>query len=210
MAWDDHEFVNNFAGEGTDRKIPFRNASSAWDLYNGQANPDPIHSDTQYYDFRYGDNAFFVMDTRRYRSKHPLAKKSRIAGAHLPGLEDEDEVVDESLPPKPLTMLGDQQLTALYSWLGKVNQTSTFKFIVSSVPFTSLWRGVDGHLESWAGYTEERDAILDVLEYVPNVVIISGDRHEFAVVEFRGKVLEVSGQYLFHSVSFGSNRLMIN
>lgn len=56
-------------------------------------------NDQYYYDFRYGDVAFFVMDTRRYRS----------------------DVFDEDLSSR--TMLGDQQLTALYNWLGKVRQS---------------------------------------------------------------------------------------
>jgi len=95
-------------------------------------------------------------------------------------------------------MLGDKQLTALYSWLGKVNSTTTFKFIVSSVPFTTLWKGGDGTLDSWGAYPEERNALLDVLEYVPNVIVISGDRHEFAIIEMRGRVLEFSSASLSH------------
>jgi alkaline phosphatase D len=87
-------------------------------------------------------------------------------------------------------MLGDKQLTALYSWLGNVNSTTTFKFIVSSVPLSTLWKGA---MEGWAAYPEERSALLDVLEYVPNVIVISGDRHKFAVVEMRGKILEITG-----------------
>ena len=71
------------------------NASHAYRLYNGQANYDAIYNDTHYYDFRYGDVAFFVMDTRRYRS------------------EPDGE-------PSERTMLGERQLSALHDWLGKV------------------------------------------------------------------------------------------
>jgi alkaline phosphatase D len=31
----------------------------------------------------------------------------------------------------------------------------------------------------------ERDAIMDVLEHVPNVIVLSGDRHEFAAASIR-------------------------
>lgn len=86
----------------------------------------------------------------------------------------------EETPP---TMLGEQQLTALYNWLSKVNSTSTFKFIVTSVPFTSLWIG-DAQVDTWAGYAKEKEEVLEVLQTVPNVIFISGDRHEFAAVEF--------------------------
>jgi alkaline phosphatase D len=171
--YDDHEFVNNFAGEGDESKPPFANASTAFSTYYGNANPDPHQSDVSFYDFRYGDNAFFVLDTRRYRS--------------VPNVDSES--------PIPPTMLGEKQLFALHSWLGKVNATATFKFIVSSVPFTSLWHGFDGQLDSWAAYKFERDSLLDVLQFVPNVVLLSGDRHEFAFIEHRGKIPEISGEH---------------
>jgi alkaline phosphatase D len=170
--YDDHEIVNNFAGENDETKAPFANASSAFNTYYGNANPDPHYSDVNFYDFRYGDNAFFVLDTRRYRSR-PNANA------------DSTEIP---------TMLGEKQLHAFHSWLGKVNTTTTFKFVISTVPFTSLWQGYDGQKDSWAGYRFERDALLDVLQYVPNVVILSGDRHEFAFIEHRGKVPEISGR----------------
>ena len=39
-------------------------------------------------------------------------------------------------------------------------------------------------MDSWAAYTAEKAFILDALATVPNVIILSGDRHEFALVEF--------------------------
>lgn len=101
-------------------------------------------------------------------------------------------------------MLGETQLSALYEWLGKVcvksyhvippnnhiydtyhqvNQTATFKFIITSVPFTSLWAH-DAQTDSWAGYAYERASLLSALHTVPNVYLLSGDRHEFAAIEF--------------------------
>jgi len=64
-----------------------------------------------------------------------------------------------------------------------VNETSPFKFIISSVPFTSLWTH-DAQIDSWAGYAVEKAALLNALHTIPNVIIISGDRHEFAALEF--------------------------
>jgi alkaline phosphatase D len=177
--YDDHEIINNFSGENNDTKVPFLNASSAFKTYYGDANPEPNESDVNYYDFRYGDNAFFVLDTRRYRS----APSSDPEVAELPN------------------MLGQKQLHALHSWFGKVNSTTTFKFIISSVPFTSLWHGYDGQKETWAAYKIERDSLLDVMQYIPNIVLLSGDRHEFAFIEHRGKIPEISGK-LFASLSF--------
>ena len=64
--------------------------------YHSQANYDPVHKGQFYYDFKHGDVAFFVLDTRKYRDD----SKSRV--------EDKG------------TMLGDKQLRALHSWLGRV------------------------------------------------------------------------------------------
>jgi alkaline phosphatase D len=192
-AWGDRDIINHFAGEDLDNKGPFVNASSAYLTFLGNANPDPVGSDVHYYNFRYGDNAFFVLDTRRHRTE-PKAKVD-VGGIHIEQQNSTTATTggDDLYTPKQHTMLGDKQLTALYSWLGKVNSTTTFKFIVSSVPFTTLWKGLGGTMDGWAAYPEERSALLDVLEYVPNVIIISGDRHQFAAIQLRGKILEISG-----------------
>ena len=195
-TWGDHDIIDPSSGEDLNHNGPFVNASSAYSTFLGNANPDPVGSDVHYYNFRYGDNAFFVLDTQRHRT----GSKAKIDVS--PGeeiyIEQQNSTTattggDDSYTPKPRTMLGDKQLTALYSWLGKVNSTTTFKFIVSGVPFTTLWKGLGDSMDSWAAYPEERSALLDVLEYVPNVIVISGDRHEFAVIQLRGKILEVSG-----------------
>ncbi|CCM06092.1 uncharacterized protein FIBRA_08339 [Fibroporia radiculosa] len=170
--YDDHEIINNFAGYGNDSAPPFPSANDAYTLYNAQSNHDSAGESQNYYEFQYGDAAFFVMDTRRYRSVI--------------------EVTDEA----SRTMLGDKQLGALYDWLGRVNNTATFKFLVSSVPFTSLWTH-EGQIDTWAAFVYEKSALLSALHSVPNVIVISGDRHEFGAIEFTGEdpsfsVLEVS------------------
>jgi len=65
----------------------------------------------------------------------------------------------------------------------QVNQTATFKFIITSVPFTSLWTH-DAQIDSWAAYASEKASLLSALHTVPNVYLLSGDRHEFAAIEF--------------------------
>jgi alkaline phosphatase D len=129
----------------------------------------------------------------------------------------------EKVEPSRRTMLGERQLTTFYKWLSKVsvgcslhsflsddlsqvNSTMTFKFIVTSVPFTSLW--THDSVDSWAAYEEEKAAILDALFTVPNVIILSGDRHEFAAIEFSGqnasshRVLEISTSPMSMQVVF--------
>ncbi len=78
----------------------------------------------------------------------------------------------------------------------QVNNTAIFKFIVTSVPFTSLWT-YEGPLETWAGFPVEKASLLSALHTVPNVILLSGDRHEFAAIEFEAgdwghNVLEIS------------------
>ncbi|WFD33793.1 alkaline phosphatase [Malassezia cuniculi] len=175
--FDDHEVVNNWSGAGDGFKtLPdsppaaFKPGIKAWSEYIGSANTPSSKGEQHYFSFQYGDSAFFVVDARTHRT-HP----------HIQGPER--------------TMLGEKQRGELLDWLARVNHTATFKFIVTPVPFTSVWGGpldLDGHLDGWPAYADDRKAVLDVLQYVPNVIIISGDRHEFAAVSMRDSVLEFS------------------
>ncbi|KZV91612.1 Metallo-dependent phosphatase [Exidia glandulosa HHB12029] len=170
--YDDHEFKDNYAGGGADHFVePYTNASGAYGAYLGDVNYDNYKGEN-YYDFRHGDVAFFVMDTRRYRTdlSIPVAEDAQV---------------------QP-TMLGDKQLAALYNWLGRVNSTASWKFVVSSVPLSNLW-GADAKRDAWGAFPAERDALIEVLAHVPNVVVLSGDRHQFAAVDFLGgSFLEIS------------------
>ncbi|KAF9451229.1 hypothetical protein P691DRAFT_797104 [Macrolepiota fuliginosa MF-IS2] len=157
--------INNYMGEANDSKPPYPNAVDAFKLYNANVNYDPLHEGQFYYEFSRGDVAFFVMDTRRYRS----------------GVEEPDF--------SSRSMLGDLQLSALLGWLSKVNNTAAFKFVVSSVPFTTLWSH-DAQVDSWAGFPKERQLLLDAFHSVPNVIVLSGDRHEFASIVFNGESAE--------------------
>jgi len=172
FTYDDHEFVNNYAGSSRDLG-PYLNGSRAFFEYNARTNFDSPDEDQFYYEFSYGaDAAFFVLDTRRHRSTLEVESGDR-------------------------SMLGTTQLTTFLSWLSRVNSTSTFKFVVTSVPFTSLWTH-DAAVDSWAAYAAEKSSVFDAIATVPNVMILSGDRHEFALVEFNHfnpnghRVLEIS------------------
>jgi alkaline phosphatase D len=96
------QIINNYVGQSNDTP-PFANADDAFRIYNANGNYDSRVPGQHYYDFRYGDVAFFVMDTRRHRS-NPLT----------------DEAATR-------TMLGETQLSALYEWLGKVCSIYTFR-----------------------------------------------------------------------------------
>jgi len=142
------------------------------------------------------------MDTRRYRSPPPPKKPlpfplsgltpliDAVAGGKNPFAAYFNEPaiapnpIDEAVDESARTMLGDTQLAALHSWIAEANRTATWKFVVSSVPLTAMWAGYDGHVDLWAGYMKERETVLNLLSSVPNVIVLSGDRHEFAAVEF--------------------------
>ncbi|KAJ1033965.1 hypothetical protein NDA16_000173 [Ustilago loliicola] len=172
--YDDHEVVNNWSGrdENDEEIAAYPSANTAWKEYIGDVNPEPLEQGENYYTFQYGESAaFFVMDTRRHRTHHTAD-------------DDEDK-----------TMLGYRQKDDLYKWLAAVNETVAFKFVVSSVPFNTLWGGeldVDGQKDSWAAYNTERLEIAEVLRYVPNVIVLSGDRHEFAAVSVHDTITEFS------------------
>ncbi|CBQ68470.1 conserved hypothetical protein [Sporisorium reilianum SRZ2] len=172
--YDDHEVLNNWSGrdENDDEIAAYPSANTAWREYIGHVNPEPLEPGENYYTFSYGESAaFFVLDTRRHRTHHTAD-------------DDEDK-----------TMLGYRQKQDLYRWLAAVNETVAFKFVVSSVPFNTLWGGeldVDGQKDSWAAYNTERLEIAQVLRYVPNVMVLSGDRHEFAAVSVLDTITEFS------------------
>lgn len=130
--YDDHEIFNDYSSNDSDPR--FAPANSAYHNYLGDANYQPSVPGANYFNFTYGDSAFFVWDTRRYRSENA-------------------DVDDESK-----TMLGEKQKEVFFDWLAKVrsppfcsaqpeheltegeqvNQTVTFKFVVSSTPLLSL------------------------------------------------------------------------
>ncbi|KAJ6478852.1 hypothetical protein C8R47DRAFT_1219398 [Mycena vitilis] len=72
-TYDDHEITNNYAGNRNDSQPPFPSASDTYKIYNADANYNSV-ADQHYYNFRYGDTAFFVLDTHRYRT--PATKEA--------------------------------------------------------------------------------------------------------------------------------------
>jgi len=95
FTYDDHEFVNNYAGSSRDSG-PYLNGSRAFLEYNARTNFDSPDEDQFYYEFSYGvDAAFFVLDTRRHRSTTGVEGQNR-------------------------SMLGATQLGTFFGWLSKV------------------------------------------------------------------------------------------
>jgi hypothetical protein len=77
--------------------------------------------------------------------------------------------------PETKTMLGLEQKQWLLRELAA--SSATFKFIVSSVPFS------DPRDDKWGEYPEERDEILTTIQakHIPGVIFLAGDVHHAAV-----------------------------
>ncbi|KAJ2706998.1 hypothetical protein FB645_001139 [Coemansia sp. IMI 203386] len=166
-VYDDHEIKNNWHNQND---APMGNAMVAYNEYNGAPNPPAELPGRSFYNFTHGNIAFYAWDTRRYRTRW----------------EDGSEKSSEA------TMLGDEQKTDFIRWLAKVNHTAAVKFVISSVPVTTAWSNFDSGQDTWRGYPTERNEILELTKYVPNLFFLSGDRHEMAAVELPSGNIEFS------------------
>ena len=161
---DDHEIANDWDKRTDD---PYPAAIDPWDIYHGSVNPPPALPNASYFQFTQGPASFYMMDTRRYRDpEFPAA-------AHSPNK----------------SMLGQTQLTSLLKFLERDEPAGVkWKFVISSIPFTRNWRL--NAADTWANYLHERRTILEAMWDVGTrgdgigVVILSGDRHEFAATAF--------------------------
>ena len=161
---DDHEIANDW-DQGL--SPPYPSAIDPWNIYHSSINPPPAHDNATYSSFTQGPASFFMLDTRRHRTP----------SSSLPA----------SSPDK--TMLGPTQLTHLLAFLRRrENPGVHWKIIVSSIPFTKNWRL--NALDTWAGYLHERRILLEAMWDLTSsgdgagVIILSGDRHEFAATKF--------------------------
>ncbi|KAI9189120.1 hypothetical protein H9P43_000548 [Blastocladiella emersonii ATCC 22665] len=168
FVYDDHEILNNWdRGEST---APFPAASQAYAEYVGRANPvSAAGADRAYYNFTTAPVCYFVVDLRRYRT--PPAQPDSV-------------------------LLGAEQTAALHAWLEDSVDPARgcqWRVLASSVPMTTNWH-IDA--DTWVGYRAERDALLNWIHdrAIPNVVVVSGDRHTVGVQKLRphAEVVEFS------------------
>jgi len=159
---DDHEIQNDWNGNMTGLAVP---AYDAFTHYHASVNPPAHRPGHTYFSFTQGPADFFLVDTRRYRSPES------------PNPNDDSK-----------TMLGETQLTDLIAWISKRPPRGVhWKIIVTGVPFTKNWQF--GSEDTWGGYLVERRKILEAswelsTTHGVGVVILSGDRHEFAATSF--------------------------
>ncbi|KAI9647189.1 hypothetical protein NHQ30_003572 [Ciborinia camelliae] len=152
----------------------YKAAADPWQHYQMAVNPprarqsetyNGLRDNATYFEFTHGPASFFLMDTRTYR----------------------DSSSDLPANSTGKSMLGAQQLADFLDFLKKPEPKGVkWKIVTSSVPFTKNWRV--NSMDTWAGYLNERQVILEAMWDVGlgghGVVIISGDRHEFAATAF--------------------------
>ncbi|KAI4143371.1 MAG: hypothetical protein LQ340_007031, partial [Diploschistes diacapsis] len=166
---DDHEIANDWDKGASP---PYPAALEPWKIYHHSLNPPPPPNhppNTTSSTFTHGPASFFLLDTRSFRS--PITSLN-------------------STDPRK-SMLGPRQLQAVLSWLQRPEPHGVaWKILVSSVPFTRNWRV--NSLDGWAGYLAERQVLLEAMwdaNSQPHggglgMVVLSGDRHEFAATSF--------------------------
>jgi alkaline phosphatase D len=173
LSWihvlDDHEILNDWSSNNTG---VYAEAVDPWHHYHTSANP-PLsrqagstgaRKGATWFEFTQGPASFFMMDTRSYRSSNQLPARK----------------VEK-------TMLGQEQLEDLLAYLARPEPKGVkWKILASSVPFTKNWRV--NTKDTWGGFLHERNALLHAMWNVGKtgvgVVILSGDRHEFAATKF--------------------------
>lgn len=174
LSWihvlDDHEISNDWDASNTG---VYQAAVEPWTTYQAEVNPPKairagtsnIHrKNATWYTFAQGPASFFLMDTRSYRSKNKTP------------FEEEDK-----------TMLGAEQLEDFLAWLSRPEPRGIkWKIVASSVPFTKNWPV--NVQDTWGGFLVERRRILEAMwdagSRGTGVLILSGDRHEFAATKF--------------------------
>ncbi|KAG6318063.1 hypothetical protein E4U22_005734 [Claviceps purpurea] len=174
LSWihvlDDHEISNDWSSNSTG---VYNAAVGPWHTYQASVNPPTaIMAGTRsqrrkgatWYEFIQGPASFFLLDTRSYRSSN-----------------------SEPFDTEGKTMLGADQLADFLAWLARPEPKGVkWKFVASSVPFTKNWPV--NVQDTWGGFLVERKKILkamwDAGTRGNTIVILSGDRHEFAATKF--------------------------
>ncbi|PNS16515.1 hypothetical protein CAC42_249 [Sphaceloma murrayae] len=170
-VYDDHEIANDWDKNETG---VYPSAADPFTHYQASVNPPVVRPNVSYFSFTQGPASFFLMDTRRYRT---------------PFDGTDGKWTNESLPlDERKSMLGPQQRDDFLVWLSRKEPAGVkWKIVVSSIPFTKNWRF--GSEDTWAGYLGERQVLLQSMwtssrDNGYGVIVLSGDRHEFAATKF--------------------------
>ncbi len=157
--WDDHDFALNDSYGGPDAGIP-KWKRPVWEVFTRNWNNPSYGGGREqpgcWFDFYIADVHFIMLDCRYYRESSGR-KDTRVENP---------------------SMLGPVQLQWLKNTLK--NSKGTFKVLASSVPWAQGTKGgPPGSLDTWDGYSGERDEIYNFLHKnkIEGVTLLSADRH---------------------------------
>jgi alkaline phosphatase D len=187
MSYDDHEVVNNWAGDTEEQAPPelflLRRAAAfqAWyehlPLRHAQMprGPDIL----AYRRFAVGDLiSVNVLDTRQYRSPQACAKGPRVQANCAEALE------------RSRTMLGETQERWLYDSFRNTKQRWTL--LAQQVTFARHDRNASSgpftpSLDKWDGAAAARDRLLSAADEAKlrNLIVVTGDIHQNWASELR-------------------------
>lgn len=162
-------FANNASSNTTG---VYAAAVDPWHHYHTAVNPPVVsksdltlsRTSPTWFEFAQGPANFFMADTRSYRSSNKI------------DFEDKDK-----------TMLGSAQLLDLLAFLRRPEPRGVdWKVVAFSVPFTKNWPV--NVQDTWGGFLTERQIVLEAMWDAAargiGVIVLSGDRHEFAATKF--------------------------
>jgi alkaline phosphatase D len=172
LSWihvlDDHEIANDWDANTTGL---YQAAADPWQHYHVAANPPAARRahaalarpGATYFSFTQGPASFFMLDTRKYRDSNKVLATEETK-----------------------SLLGEGQLEDLLDFLARPEPKGVkWKIIASSVPFTKNWKV--NTQDTWGGYLVERRKVLEAMWDAGTkgygVIVLSGDRHEFAATK---------------------------
>ncbi len=181
LMWDDHEITDNYwsGGPGGFDSAGGDFAPRRAAAYQAWWEHQPVRLDPPsdgvlaiHRSLRVGDLIeLFMIDTRQFADEPPCRDSSRLDLGIDCGERDDPE----------RSLLGAEQEQWLLDGLGA--SSAKWNALVSPVMFAGLDARSEGddepsyYLESWDGYTAERDRVADALAAVSNPVVLSGDYH---------------------------------
>ena len=170
--WDDHEVLNDFAGETVDAML-LANGLRAFHEYM-PIRRVAVEPNRLFRSFRWGkDVELFILDERQYRSAEKFCFTETGELVLLPALQDPDCVTMELAAPDR-TILGSLQKAWLEHRL--LLSDATFKFIINEVPISQLFVLP---YDRWEAYLAEREELLEFVRRsdIRNVIFLTTDLH---------------------------------
>jgi alkaline phosphatase D len=178
VIWDDHEVLNNFAGETVDPTLLAHGRQALLEYM--PIRPDASDPTRLFRRFRWGQAVeLFILDERQYRSAEVVCVTESGRPVLVPFVRDPTCVRDILAAPGR-TLLGSQQKAWLFDQLAA--SEAIFKVIINEVPISQLFVMP---YDRWEGYLAEREELLQFLERaaIRNVVFLTTDLHGSLIVD---------------------------